>query len=103
MSSLPRTPQTIARTVQDLLHAISAGSVRNTYPKGAGTKPVPVELTPAERAVAASQLADVLQEWGDVDPEGRNAWETAFLQDAEADPETYAGRHGRRPASIPAR
>ncbi|KUL68738.1 MULTISPECIES: hypothetical protein [unclassified Streptomyces] len=59
---------------------------------------MPVELTPTERAAATSQLADALEEWGDVDPAGRRAWETAFLQDPEADPQTYAGRSVSVPA-----
>lgn len=87
-----RTSQTIARTVQDLLAATSAGAVRNTYPNGPGTRPVPVALTPTERADADSQLADALEEWGDIDPAGRTAWETAFLQDPEANPDAYVSR-----------
>ncbi|MGW6202113.1 hypothetical protein ACWF9B_00435 [Streptomyces sp. NPDC055089] len=98
MPCLPRTAQTIARTVQDLLAATSAGSVRNTYPNGPGTRPVSVALTATDRAVADSQLADTLQEWGDVDPEGRTAWETARLQDPKANPEAYASRCHRTPA-----
>ncbi|MFJ5817330.1 hypothetical protein ACIQGT_26050 [Streptomyces sp. NPDC093108] len=101
MSRLPRrTSQTIARTVQDLLAATSADAVRNTYPNGPGTRPVPVALTPTERDVADSQLADALLEWGDVDPAGRTAWEKAFLQDPEANPEVYVSRcHRTAPAA----
>ncbi|MFG2767806.1 hypothetical protein [Streptomyces rubiginosohelvolus] len=101
MSGLPRTAQTIAHTVRALLAATAAGAVRNTYPNGPGTRPVPVALTPDERAAAEIRLADALQEWGDVDPAGRTLWETAFLQDADANPETYATRH-HRAATAPA-
>ncbi|MFC9342874.1 hypothetical protein ACFT0G_06115 [Streptomyces sp. NPDC057020] len=92
MTSIRRTPQTIARSVRDLLYATTPGAVYNTYPHGPGTRPVPVENTARERAVAASLLADTLIEWGDVDPEGRAAWEAAFLDDADANPEAFARR-----------
>lgn len=92
MTTVRRTPATIARSVRDLLYAVTPGAVYNTYPGGAGTRPVPVQNTAAERAVAASLLADALEEWGDVDPDGRAAWEAAFQDDADANPETYARR-----------
>lgn len=92
MSTIRRTPQTIARSVRDLLYASTPGAVYNTYPNGPGTRPVPVENTPAERAVAASLLADTLAEWADADPNGYAAWERAFQDDANANPETFARR-----------
>ncbi|MFI9018725.1 hypothetical protein ACIGZI_32295 [Streptomyces griseus] len=93
MSRLPHPAQTIARTVQDLLTTTSAGPIRNTYPNSPATRPLPVAPTPDERATAHNQLADALQEWGDIDPDGRTAWEKAFLQDAEARPEAFAARY----------
>ncbi|MFF8506743.1 hypothetical protein ACF064_01520 [Streptomyces sp. NPDC015492] len=92
MTTIRRTPQTIARSVRDLLYASTPGAVYNTYPNGPGTRPVPVENTAAERAVAASLLADALIEWGEADPQGYAAWEAAFQDDADANPEQYARR-----------
>lgn len=85
----PRTSQTIAFNLRQLIAGTEPGAQKKTYPNGPGTRPVMAPLTDEERESDRRDAWDTEQEWFAVDPRGARAWIDAGR---DANPERYSTR-----------
>ncbi|MFF8367832.1 hypothetical protein ACF05W_03210 [Streptomyces lydicus] len=74
---LRRQSQAIAMDLRFHLYASEPGAKRDTYPRGAGSPPVPVAYTEEEQAKHRHQRDWALEEWEATDPEGHRLWRQA--------------------------
>ncbi|MFZ3497176.1 hypothetical protein ACODT5_28800 [Streptomyces sp. 5.8] len=88
--SLQPTSLAIAMNLRWRLANSRPGAVRNTYPNGSGTCPVPVELTPEEQAANWREADRWLSRWFVHDRDGYEAFLAACaVPGSDPDPCAY--------------